>query len=396
MASETNLVRPGRGTRPANRRQLIVDAATELFCDRGYGEIGMGDVAESVGMGPSALYRHFRGKQELLATVIDAQLTRYVDVAQAYAADPGRDLPGELAATVLDRRGVGVLWRRETRNLTEADSSRFLDTGWHVAELTATAIRARRPELDAAGAGVLAFCVLAVANSASLHTATLPEPAMSTLLAELIATVIATPLPVGDAGSPQEEQAGISVHSRREAIVTESVKLFATKGFGAASMEDIGSAVGIAGQSVYNHFPSKADILAAAIGRGAEGLWIDLHRTFARARDPRDGLTGLLAAYREFVFDNPQLMQILVSDMAYLPEAELHRARTTQHDYIAEWCRLLRTLRPEFDGTTARIRVQAAQVMLSDVASTPQLRRHPGIDAILHEIGGRLLTLPDA
>ncbi len=66
--------RPARGTRPANRRQLIIAAAADLFSRRGYAGVGMGDVAEAVAIGPSALYRHFRGKQDLLAAVVGGAL----------------------------------------------------------------------------------------------------------------------------------------------------------------------------------------------------------------------------------------------------------------------------------------------------------------------------------
>ena len=73
------MARPARGTRPANRRQLIVDAATDLFSRKGYAAVGMGDVAEAVAMGPSALYRHFRGKQDLLAAVVGDALNTLDD-----------------------------------------------------------------------------------------------------------------------------------------------------------------------------------------------------------------------------------------------------------------------------------------------------------------------------
>src|SRR5260370_10623824 len=63
------VARPARGPRPANRRQLIIAAAADLFSRKGYAAVGMGDVAEAVAIGPSALYRHFRGKRDLLAAV---------------------------------------------------------------------------------------------------------------------------------------------------------------------------------------------------------------------------------------------------------------------------------------------------------------------------------------
>ena len=77
------VVRPARGTRPPNRRQLIIDAATDLFCRKGYANVAMGDVAEAVAIGPSALYRHFRGKQDLLATVVGAALDTLDDAFTA-------------------------------------------------------------------------------------------------------------------------------------------------------------------------------------------------------------------------------------------------------------------------------------------------------------------------
>ena len=45
---------PGRrGTRPHNRRELILAAAAELFAKHGYAKVGMGDLADAVGIAPS-------------------------------------------------------------------------------------------------------------------------------------------------------------------------------------------------------------------------------------------------------------------------------------------------------------------------------------------------------
>jgi AcrR family transcriptional regulator len=84
--AERPVVRPARGTRPVNRRQLIIGAATDLFSSKGYAGVGMGEVAEAVAIGPSALYRHFRGKQELLATVVTEALNT-LDAAITKAED---------------------------------------------------------------------------------------------------------------------------------------------------------------------------------------------------------------------------------------------------------------------------------------------------------------------
>ena len=62
--------RPPLRTRPRNRRQLILAAAADLFAQKGYSSVAMADIAAAVAVRPSALYRHYRGKEELLYTVV--------------------------------------------------------------------------------------------------------------------------------------------------------------------------------------------------------------------------------------------------------------------------------------------------------------------------------------
>ena len=51
----TSVLPPARRTRPPNRRELILAAATELFAARGYEYAGMSEIAEQVAVQPSAL-----------------------------------------------------------------------------------------------------------------------------------------------------------------------------------------------------------------------------------------------------------------------------------------------------------------------------------------------------
>ncbi|MFF2550056.1 TetR/AcrR family transcriptional regulator [Nocardia sp. NPDC058058] len=392
MVNGPDVVRPARGTRPANRRELIVSAAADLFYRKGFQNIGMGEVAEAVAIGPSALYRHFRGKQGLLATVIGGALAK-VDAAIGEMGEPPHDIAGALAAFALTHREVGVLWQREARHLSEADRAEFRADARRIGVRLAEVLRRQRPELDAAQADLLAWCALAVADSISFHGLSLPEPEFTALLRELIAVVVDAPVPVLRADSGlRADPVALAANSRREAILTESVRLFAERGFAGVSVDDIGAAAGIAGPSVYNHFPGKTDILTAAMVRGDEWLRMGMHRALAAASDPADGLRRLLGSYSEFAFENPYLIRTLVSEAEYLPEAERERARLSQRAYITEWVHLLRRSHPELDPVTARIRVQAAQIMVNDIASTPHLQRIPDIAGAVTEIGAGLLV----
>jgi AcrR family transcriptional regulator len=55
---------------PVTRRAEILSAAAELFARRGYHGVSIGDLGRAVGLTGPALYRHFRGKEALLAEML--------------------------------------------------------------------------------------------------------------------------------------------------------------------------------------------------------------------------------------------------------------------------------------------------------------------------------------
>jgi len=386
---------PARGTRPGNRRQLIIEAAAELFARKGYAHVGMSEVAEAVGIGPSALYRHFRSKHEILAVVVAEALDTLREALTA--GQPGHlsDIAETLATLVLRRRVVGVLWQREARQLSRGDRARFRADLRQLAARLADLLQAARPGVGAGDANLLAWSALAVATSVSLHTLVLPEPEFTTLLSGLTATVLEADIPTPIRKDPPEKSATLGTLSRRESILAAATKLFAAQGYAQVSTDDIGASVGISGPGVYNHFPAKSDILVAAMLQGDEWLRMDMQRAFARATDTRDGLRRLLTSYCCFVFDNPYLVQVLVSESTHLPDDDRHRTRAAQHAYIAEWVNLVRQVHPQWDALDARIRVQAVQTMMNDVALNPSLRSYAGVEAALIAIGAELLMITD-
>ena len=51
-----------------NRRRLL-DAAQELFCERGL-DVGVGEIAERAGVGRGTLFRNFASKEQLIAAIV--------------------------------------------------------------------------------------------------------------------------------------------------------------------------------------------------------------------------------------------------------------------------------------------------------------------------------------
>lgn len=56
---------------PGNTRQKIMDAAMELFSQRGFEAVSVRDIAGAVGLRESSLYNHFRNKREIFDAIVD-------------------------------------------------------------------------------------------------------------------------------------------------------------------------------------------------------------------------------------------------------------------------------------------------------------------------------------
>lgn len=380
---------PAKGTRPPNRRQLIADTAAQLFFERGYGDVAMSDVAAAVGIGPSALYRHFRGKNDLLATVIDDSISRVgCAIKDASASD---DLAEVLARAVLERRSVGVLWRRESRHLTGADRKRIRALARQAGNELATRLGKRRPQLGSAECDLLAWCAIGVANSVSFHCLSLAEPRFTQLLTRLIAIPLGASIVLSGENTKTPTLA-LTPQSRRENILSAATTLFTENGFSSVGVDDIGAAVGIAGPSIYNHFATKSDILSAALNRANERLWMDFNNAVSSARTGGDALAAVVRSYQSFAFDNPHVVAILLSEVPHLPDPERRRLSDAQRAFIDEWVSLVRLRHPGWTATEARIRVQACQMMVNDVVVVRRLRNTPGAKDAMADIALGLLT----
>ncbi|HTF48901.1 MAG TPA: TetR family transcriptional regulator [Pseudonocardia sp.] len=389
---------PPRGTRPQNRRQLILAAAADLFYRRGYSNVSMGEIAEAVAIGPSALYRHFRGKQELLSEVV---LAAFGSARTALADAAGRDgvaAARECASAVLDHRELGVLWQREARHLPPAQSERLRRELRSIASLFTDLVRATRAELDPGRAEVLAWSVLAALVSVSFQQVRLPRPEYDELLETMVTRILGAPLspagpavplplvppvPVDDAGDG----------TRREVLVRAATRLFAERGYQGVGIEEIGAAAGISGPSIYHHFASKSQLLIAVLERGGGRLRSDLRRTLSTVQDPAAALAALLHSYIGFAMVNSSLVELLIIEVDQLPD-EWRRVRQAQRNYVAEWVRLLRQVHPELAAGPARVLVQAALNVVNDLARTPHLREQPGLADAIYAVDAAILELP--
>jgi AcrR family transcriptional regulator len=67
MAQNSDIITPTRG---AKTKQKILDTALNLFSTKGYKATTVRDIAGEIGIKQSALYNHFKNKDEILETLI--------------------------------------------------------------------------------------------------------------------------------------------------------------------------------------------------------------------------------------------------------------------------------------------------------------------------------------
>lgn len=89
-----------QGERRAETRRRLLDAAAELFAERGVEGASIDAIAERADRTSGALYDHFGGKEGLLVALLDGWVD---DVAAVIGAELS-------TASTLDER-LGVLWR---------------------------------------------------------------------------------------------------------------------------------------------------------------------------------------------------------------------------------------------------------------------------------------------
>ena len=58
-------------------KEKILDAALTLFAENGYNGTSVERIADSVGIKAPSLYKHFKGKEDILNSIIDAAEIRY-------------------------------------------------------------------------------------------------------------------------------------------------------------------------------------------------------------------------------------------------------------------------------------------------------------------------------
>ena len=142
----------GQAAASVDRREVILNAAAELFAARGVGATSVREIAEAVGVLSGSLYHHFKSKNNMVEEILGDY---FEDLRKTYVA-----LLSEPSAPAADRLKDLIRGSLETisRHPHAAEiylsDRKFLQTLPHFDYLTKVASEIRKTWLDVIEAGV--------------------------------------------------------------------------------------------------------------------------------------------------------------------------------------------------------------------------------------------------
>ncbi|GAA5153772.1 TetR/AcrR family transcriptional regulator [Microbacterium pseudoresistens] len=158
---------------------------------------------------------------------------------------------------------------------------------------------------------------------------------------------------------------------RHDALLRAASRLFAAKGFAAASIEEIGAAAGVSGPAVYRHFDGKQGILGALLIGVSEDLVAGGLEVSESPPDADAKMDALIRFHVSFAVRDPDVIRVQDRDVAHLRDEDRARVRALQRTYIDLWIRTLGDI-VDADASSLRLRVQACFGLLN---STPHSTR---------------------
>jgi AcrR family transcriptional regulator len=159
---------------PTRREQILKEAA-RLFAERGFHGVGVDEIGAAVGISGPGLYRHFPGKDAMLAELLVGISERLLDGGRQRvrererAAAPARELLHALIEGhidfALDDRPLITLHDRELDRLRESDRKRVRQLQRQYVELWVEAVRETYPVLAESAARASVHAVFGLLNS---------------------------------------------------------------------------------------------------------------------------------------------------------------------------------------------------------------------------------------
>lgn len=133
---------------------------------------------------------------------------------------------------------------------------------------------------------------------------------------------------------------------RRDAILRIAASLYARRGFKGASVADLARACATSKSLIYHYFPSKDDILYAAMAAHLDDL-VDAADGAMQAGSPEDRLRALTLAFMRLYVGAQDSHKVLLNELDNLPPARRAEVVAKQRRIIRIVESLVLEIRPD-------------------------------------------------
>jgi len=182
--------------------------------------------------------------------------------------------------------------------------------------------------------------------------------------------------------------------TRRSELMAVAAELFAERGFGGVTVDDIGAAAGVSGPALYHHFQSKEALLGEMLVAISESLLERAEKIAADADRPEDVLDGLIAMHCEFAVDHPELITVQARDLVHAPDADRRRIRRLQAAYVRIWIDATAAVHAGRDRRVVRAAVHAAIGLINSTPFSATLRRDEMLALLAPMASAALVAVP--
>ncbi|GAA4978717.1 TetR/AcrR family transcriptional regulator [Yinghuangia aomiensis] len=353
-----------------------MDAAAQLFAERGYHAAGVSLIASRVQITGGGIYRHFRSKEEILEVILRQVVDRATAMATAAGSTEGspqerlRKLVGQTVQHAVDRPAHVATHFRERQVPSVPRHEHDLTTGEDaLAEQWRSLVLQATPRLGAEQADLRYHAVEGVVGTLAALGHRNPRPVSDVLAQSLMALLTAPPAP----RPPRGNAAAARVRtwqpptSRENDILAVALGLFRQRGFSGVLMEEIAGGLGMGTSSLYQYYTGKSDILADAYDRVISRLMVGVETQLDAAESAEDALDRLVRSYVRLTAENIDLVVVTTHEFQAMPELERPRV-TRRRRYLREsWAAVLRELRPELTAEEAKLLATCALPLISHV-----------------------------
>lgn len=170
----------------------------------------------------------------------------------------------------------------------------------------------------------------------------------------------------------RSKSAAARAKETRRALVVAATGVFAERGFGGASVEEVVRAAGVSRRTFYQHFDDLADLLAAVHDASGRFAVAQVEAEVAAARTPAQRLERGIRALLALVADNPGLARALFRE-AHLAGPRL---QARQDKLRAHFTALLTRVLAEAHAAGERARAPDALAVLALVAGIEAVGAH--------------------